>query len=107
MHKKRAGGERCCLKNGIGWNNREYNYAGWSEKVSLKGEDIYSEVQMPRRAEPCNCQRKYSRHWNRKYKAYKQAWTWSVGGTVRMQNIVLEHSGVRESGAKTGEGFMG
>lgn len=32
MHKKIPDGEKCCLKNGIGWYDREHNWVGWSEK---------------------------------------------------------------------------
>ena len=32
MHKKIPGGEKRCLKNAIGWYDREHNLVGWSEK---------------------------------------------------------------------------
>lgn len=41
---------------------------GDQKKVSLRGEDICSDMQIPRRTEPCKDQRKDSMQRNRKYK---------------------------------------
>lgn len=50
MPKKLWDSEKCYFKNGIEWYDRGCNGVGWSEKLSLNGEEFCSEMQMPKRS---------------------------------------------------------